>query len=109
MTTGTQVTLHGKGTVGTFFDANGNIEKQYLIILNKSISVSKDEFGGPVRNVTKIQMIPSTERAYKSANSVLLKAVLSSQRILAYGKLEYPVSDHHHTKVYIEFDSVQLE
>ena len=109
LASGAQISLHGRVSVGTYFDANDHIEKQYILILNSGISVSKNEFGGPVKGVTKIQIIPSTDRVFRSTSKLLRKASLSKGRVLAYGKLEYPISDHHHTKVCIELDSLHFE
>lgn len=87
-----KITLKGVLKSKQFTDANDQPEGAYILELQKPISVSKDETGGPESNVMQIQLAILYKK-YKKADLCLNK------KITVTGYLYYPFDAHHHTQV----------
>lgn len=101
-TTNEEVVLTGKmSSARIFFDANNKIERPYILTLHAPISVAKDEFDGPVNNITEVQLVfhsnISDEKKYLN-HEVEVKGVLF-----------YAITAHHHTKVLIDVKDIQIK
>jgi len=93
-----EIELSGKLSLRTFLDANGKAEKEFVLTLLTPISVAKDEFGGPVNEITEIQMVlPSHVKGIK----------YSGKHVVVKGVLFYPITAHHHTKVLMEVKTIR--
>lgn len=98
LSTANMVKLSGILSVRNFVDANDKVEKEYVLTV-KPIDVVKDEFGGPVKHVTEIQLVMPRKIEEKK---------FIDKTIEVKGVLFYPITAHHHTKVLMEVKSVAL-
>ncbi|MEK6589697.1 MAG: DUF4431 domain-containing protein [Nitrospinota bacterium] len=98
-TTNEEVVLTGKVGVRKFFDANNKIEKAFILTLDTPISVAKDEFDGPVNNVTEIQLV--------FLSNISDRKKYLNHEVEVKGVLFYAITAHHHIKVLMDVKTIR--
>lgn len=95
--TDADVTLSGKVDTKQFADANDRQETAVLLILDQAIDVKEDAFGGPVAGVNELQLaLLAHVKNYKG------------KCVRVAGRLFYPITAHHHTKVLLKVKSITM-
>ena len=93
------ISLSGTINIQTFLDANDHPEDAFILKLSTPIAVQEDEFGGPVSNVSEVQLV--------IPHNINGKELLSKQ-IIVEGMLFYPITAHHHTPILLELKKVSI-
>lgn len=96
------ISLAGKLIVKSFADANNKKEEVYILILDKPIDVKKDDFGGPDKNVTEVQLAIINEEADRIAKKQINKEI----RVIGF--LYHGHTAHHHTKVLMAVQEIMF-
>ena len=101
-----KVTVTGVLTVMNFTDANGKLERTYVIKLGKSINVlpsesSKEYWDFKAENGIKIMQVYTLNDKIKIRN-------FKNKKVRISGTLTPQMTAHHHTPVMVEFTSIGL-
>lgn len=97
LNTNSTVVLTGILSVEKFFDANDIEEESYILTLDNPVSVTADEYGGPVNEVSKVQIVLLKD-------NVVTKYL--NKRIQIEGMLFYPMTAHHHAGILLRTKKV---
>lgn len=98
----TRVAISGKLVKRKYYDANGNEERPYILVLDRVIGVGKDEIGDEAANITEVQLVFLSPIKYPKTRK------LTGRTAWAYGRLEHQISAHHHTAIFLVMDSLRL-
>jgi len=96
ITSDTTIKLSGVLKLRKYTNANGRMEKQPVLELTQKICVNEDPFGGPVKDISNVQIIFLPSK-FKNGYQMFI-----SKHVYIIGQLFYPQSSHHFTKILLE-------